>query len=109
MVLVFKSSTPEVKLVGIARATAASVSAGPCSHRITFAGGTNREPERHRHQGSGMEAVVAIADLLNRSANEYEQDRARGDRPRDNMQRDRNVRVDEHGHGGAPVNNYTKR
>jgi hypothetical protein len=60
--------------------------------------------------GTGLEAVVAIADLMNRGAREYELDRQRGDARRATMQRDRNIRLDENGNalGNSAVKNYLK-
>ena len=53
--------------------------------------------------GSGEEAIVALAEMMSRTKNEYIQDRARGDQPPPET-RDRNVPVDDLGQNiAAPI------
>jgi hypothetical protein len=54
----------------------------------------NGNVQRGTYCGGKYEAGVAIADLMNRSANDYEQERARGDRPPAEAY-DGNVRVND--------------
>jgi hypothetical protein len=58
--------------------------------------------------GTDMEAVVALADLMNRTKNEYLQDKARGDKRHEGVA-DRSVQVSEQGDGGVILKNYLTR
>jgi hypothetical protein len=87
MVLTFKSTSPETKIVidrapdgrqRVGRATQSAHNPKWWEIKIEHPSGSI---QRATYHGSGMEAVVAIADLMNRSANDYEQERLRGDRP----------------------------
>lgn len=116
MVLTFRSTTPETKLV-IDRDSTGRQRVGKAvqsEHNAKFWNISIENPSGSvtpaTFCGTGLEAVVAIADLMNRGSHEYELDRQRGDR-RETPYPDKNVSIDEDGHviGGAPVRNYLKR
>jgi hypothetical protein len=115
MVLTFRSTGQEVKVVidrqpdGRQRVGRAVQSEGnPKWWNLSI-----EHPSGFRQKatycGSDMEAVVALADLLNQTKNQFEQERQRSDRPEEPY-RDRNVPVDEHGNniGNPVIKSYLK-
>ena len=116
MALTFRSSTPETKIVVDRDSTgrqrvgrAVQSESNPRWWNITIENPSGRVTPATFH-GTGLEAVVAIADLMNRDAHEYGQERQRHDR-REQPYPDRNVALDERGNniGAAPIRNYLKR
>jgi hypothetical protein len=116
MALTYRSSTPEQKLV-IDRAPDGRQRVGRAvasEHNPRFWNITIENPSGNvtpaTYHGTGLEAVVAIADLMNRTAHEYEEERQRGDVRKQNMLPDRNVALDENGNavGNPIVRGYTR-
>jgi hypothetical protein len=112
----YRSSTPETKIVvdrdstgrqRVGRAVASE--SNPRWWNITIESPSGRITPATYH-GTGLEAVVAIADLMNRESHEYEEERQRGDVRERRMQRDRNVALDENGNsvGNPIVKGYTR-
>jgi hypothetical protein len=113
MALTFRSTTPETKIVvdrasnGRQRVGRAVQSAhNPRWWDITIENPSGRVTPASFH-GTGLEAVVAIADLMNRDEHEYETERQRSDR-KEQPYPDRSVGLDEQGNniGGAAIKNY---
>ena len=87
MALTFKSTSQETKIV-IDRAPDGRQRVGRAvqsTHNPEFWNLTVEHPNGQKWPGSfcgsDMEAVVALAEMMARTKNEYLQDRARGDRP----------------------------
>ena len=101
MVLRSEAHRPNRRSSSIALPMGASVLVAPFKASTTPSSGTSRSRTFRNvtpatFHGTGLEAVVAIADLMNRGAREYEEERQRGDR-REAPPRDRNVALDENG------------
>jgi hypothetical protein len=100
MALTFKSTGQETLVVidrqpdgrqRVARAIQSEHNARFWSLTVEHPSGT---VQKGTYSGTKYEAGVALADLLNRTQNDYEQERQRGDRPPAKAF-DRNVRVND--------------
>jgi hypothetical protein len=118
MVLTFKSTGLETLIVidrepdgrqRVGRATQSAHNPRMWDIRIEHPSGSVTPATYH---GTKYEAGIAISDLMNRSENEYRQERARGDRPRQSdysgsRQADRSVQVNDQGaFVNAPIRRF---
>jgi hypothetical protein len=108
MVLTYKSSTPETRVVierepngrqRVARATKDQSAARQWNLRVEHPNGRNWDGT---FSGPSAEVTLALAQMLAQTEYEWVQDRERGDRP-PSQAADRNVRVHDDGRFAEPT------
>src|SRR5689334_2217907 len=101
MVLTFKSSSPEQRVVierapdGRQRVARATMSGHNRNHWNLRVEHPNGQSWNGSYNGDGANVIVALAEMLTRTEQDYREAKVQGDRPRQNMAYDHSRRVND--------------